>query len=254
MSKLSLTYPTVGQKDSTEEPKVTTALQAVETFLNGQKIESTDNIKPGGIEEASLSAPVQTLLNTKSAAALSLVKKNEATFTIASGELVQMEKEASEVKLPAATLNRIVGIWCSAKTITVKAAVAGTIFGDFIEGATTITLMKTQHVLLQADGTNWDILAGEPKRTETYGALTSRSAAEYETAGLTPSTTRPTWVTLSMRILVGQTVKVTVGGVLMAEATAISEQGSTFPVFVPPGQVLKISPATTTVYTSYLTL
>jgi hypothetical protein len=167
-----------------------------------------------------LSAAVQTLLNTKSAFALSLVKKNEASFSIATGEIVVMEKEASEVKLPAATLNRIVAVICAnaITSITVKAPAIETIFGaGFVKKATTITLTSNQVVVLEADGTNWNIIAGEPKREQAYGA---ESAAITESENQTPSTTRPTLVIGSVA-LKEASCTLTIGGVnvLVAKAT-----------------------------------
>ncbi len=198
MTKLSIVNAEVGSKDTVAEPRVTNALKAIEEFINGKELDGATNIKAASIEEGNLTAAVTTLLNAKSAFALSLVKKNEASFSIASGELVLMEKEASEVKLPAATLNRIVGIICANAIvkITVKAPVVQTIFGQFLEKETTITLARNQTVILEADGTNWWIIAGEPKREQLYTVPIAYSKAQAE-AGVEPSPLRPTFVTLS---------------------------------------------------------
>ncbi len=247
MTKLSLVNAEVGSKDTVAEPRVTNALTKIEEFINGKELDGATNIKAASIEEANLTAALVTLINTKSAFALTNVKKNEATFTIASGEFVLMEKEGSEVKLPTATANRIVGIYCvgAAKSITVKAPVVKTITGDFIEEQTTITLTSIQHVILQADGTNWRIIAGEPKREQTYGVETIREhEVEYEASAI-----RPTLVIFSAP---EAAAVIRVGGVAIAE---IPTNGSTS-FICPPGVKYKVttSPVLKKYKTSYLTL
>lgn len=220
MSKLSLVIPTVGIKNTVACPEVDTALSTIQTWANGE-VEGTNNIKAEGVIEANLDSATKTLLNTKSFAALTFNAQNVATFTAATGELVLMEKEASVLTLPAATANRIVGVMAgnSANSITVKAAAVKTIFGDFIAEATEITLAKLQHVILQATGTAWLIIAGEPKREQKYEAEKAIVAAET----VTPSATRPAFVATT-----GSTAWEVGGKVVI---------GSSF--FVPPGQTLK---------------
>ncbi len=195
MSKLSYVIPSTGQKNTVAEPAVDTALTSIQTWANGEI--GTGNIEAGTVTEAMLAAAVQTLLNVKSAGSLTVVKKNEASFSVATGEWVIMEKESSEVKLPAASANRILAVTCAngINAITIKAPVAKTIFGDFLVEETTIVLGKNQHVLLQADGTNWNILAGEPRRTRTMNGPITYTQAEAE-AGVELNAARACLVTV----------------------------------------------------------
>lgn len=111
--------------------------------------------------------------------------------TAKSGELVKATGSIT-VTLPEASVNATVGVLANGHAVTVKAP-AGDIYGDFVEGVTSINLIGYQHVVLQSDGTNWFIIAGEPKR-EQVAVGKDFSKAELE-AGVTPSTTRPALVT-----------------------------------------------------------
>lgn len=215
MSKLTIPAPVVGEKVTAAEPKVGTDITTIETWANGE-IDST-NIKAEGITEADLDAATKTLLNSKSFAALTLVKKNEAAFTAASGELVLMEKEASVLTLPEPTAGRIIGAYCASTITSIKVKptkVATKVFGDFLGsgGAAEITLTGSQHVILQAEGSNWLILAGEPKREAAYTTHGLVTAGEDQT----PSATRPVMV--------------------VATVTSESAQKSTVTFPVSPGQ------------------
>ncbi len=161
MTKLTLVVPTVGEFNTIAEPKVDTCFTEIQSFINGKNLDGTDNIKAEGVEEANLTEAVQIKLNQKSAG-LELVKQNGST-TGESGKLYYMEKAASTLTLPAATSGRQVGIFAAAEGVKVKTA-AGAIFGDFLPalGAAEITLVLNQHVILEATGTNWIVVAGKP--------------------------------------------------------------------------------------------
>lgn len=193
MTKLTVTKPEVGQKNTTEEPKVGNALTALELWANGEI--DTFNLKNEGIEEADLAAAVKTLLNAK-VSGLSYIAKNEATFTAATGELVAMEKANSVLTLPEPTVNRVVGVVGAAfgGQIKVKPTkVATKIFGSSLSeaGAAEVALTGGQLVIFYATGTNW-FIPGEPKHEQFFGVQTSRiSGTEYE-----PSASRPVYVVL----------------------------------------------------------
>ncbi len=193
MTNITLSPPIVGQKNTSEEPKVGTALKAIEQYLNQTVLGTgigTGNIVKESVTEEKLSAAVQTLLN-KAAAGLILTKQAGST-TGSSGNLYLMETNATTLTLPAATSGRQVGIICKTAIAEVKLKATGVkIFGDFLAaaGVETITLVENQHVTVGADGTNWWIIAGESKREQKY-ATTSLSRAEAET-GVTPSLARP---------------------------------------------------------------
>lgn len=226
MTKLSLTKPETGKLNTVEEPKVATAFTAIETVVNGE-LEGTNNIKAEGVTEANLTAAVQTLLNAKSFAAMTVNVKSAAAVTAASGELVIMQKDASVLTLPEPTANRIVGAVCSSPAVTIKVApakAATKVYGGFVELASNLTLTTWQIVVLEGDGTNWAIISGEPKREQTYGAETTSVKGVAE-AGVEPSATRPAYVVLSTAGVVE------VGGVKVASPGATGSTG----YYIPPG-------------------
>lgn len=128
-----------------------------------------------------------------------------SSLTAAPGELAKCTG-AITVTLPEPTANAMVGVLANNHEVKVAAGEA-LIYGDFIEGATPITLVGYQHVVLVSDGTNWFIVAGEPKRTATYAAVERKEGESW-----TPSATRPAFlvfkaesggaVTLEVRIKV----------------------------------------------------
>src|ERR1700685_261323 len=131
MTRLTITPPSIGEKNVVAEPKVDVALKEVEAWANGNV--GAVNIGEGVLTEAMLSTAVQTLLNTKSFAALTYIAKNEASYTASSGQLVLMEKASSILTLPTPTANRIVGVYSSNSGVKVRTAAGGQyIFGDFV--------------------------------------------------------------------------------------------------------------------------
>jgi hypothetical protein len=123
------------------------------------------------------------------------------------GELLKMTATAT-VTLPAASVNAIVGVICASGETTIKMTGAK-IFGDFITGAESIKLLLNQHVILQSDGTNWYIIAGEPKRQNVYEAgITVTAEVEHEV-----SSTRDGLVTLSLAWEGKTNIEILVGGV-----------------------------------------
>ncbi len=196
MTSISLPPPIVGQKNTSEEPKVGTALTTIEQYLNqtvpGTGI-GTANIVNAAVTEEKLSAAVQVLLN-KAAAGLTLVKQAGST-TGSSGNLYLMETNATTLTLPAATSGRMVGVITKNAIEESKMKATGVkIFGDFLAaaGVETITMAENQHVIVEADGTNWWIISGEPRREQAFATKTI-TTAEAEAGGATtnPSKVRP---------------------------------------------------------------
>jgi hypothetical protein len=111
-----------------------------------------------------------------------------ASFTAKAGELVKCNG-AITVTLPAPALNGALGVLANNHTIEITAG-AAKIFGDFFEG-TACKLLGLQHIVLQSDGTNWYIVAGEPKRESKYEALKEQaeveSVVEKEVSGSRPA-------------------------------------------------------------------
>lgn len=134
------------------------------------------------------------------------------SYSAKSGDFVEATGSGSTITVPV-TANALTFVACAATgELTVKAA-SGVIVGDFTNAAS-CKLLPNQHLLLIGDGTNARIIAGEPKREQTYSALVNRTAGtEYE-----PSATRETWVSLTFETTATEW-KVIVGGVIIAQGT-----------------------------------
>ncbi len=219
MTNITLAPPIVGEKNTTAEPKVGTAIKAVEEFINGKKIDGTSNIKAEGLTEENLNSE----LKTKLAATLTGVKLKVVTVSTeaATGEMIGIGKSAITITLPAATLNREVVVYAGAGfSGKVKCTAPAKMYGDYTNAAGEVELFSLQHITVQADGTNWIIKAGGPKRTQLY--VTKKfTKAELE-AGITLNASRPVFLAKSEGIT-------TIGGAAAAVTTA----------FVPEGQVVK---------------
>lgn len=224
MSKVTLTLPSVGELDTAAEPKVTTALKALEEFLNGAKIESTDNIKAEGITEASLSPAIKTKLGG-SFVGLAVSEKT-ANFEGEAGKLYKVAK-ACTATLPAATSGRTIGIVnaTSAEAVKVSAKAGKQIIGGFFEGEVA-ELLAHQAIIVEADGSNWYIIAGEPKREQKYEAAKAFTNAELK-AGIEVSATRLAFVYIFTSAL----TTIEVDGVSVAV-----QNGNALPYIIPAGK------------------
>jgi hypothetical protein len=222
MTKLTLAVPSVGEKVTVAEPKVDTCFTTIQTWANGE-IDST-NLKAEGIEESKLAKGLVEKLGG-TIFGLLYEQKNES-FEAANGKLYEQIKSAATVTLPAATAGRTIGIFVGAGTGCKVTASAGKIYGDFVTGATTVELSLYQHIIVEGNGSNWLIIAGEPKLETTY-TNKSFSKAEAE-AGVEPSATRRAQVSIVGTTEAGT---VNVGGKLAGYfATSAS-----CAVLVPPG-------------------
>ncbi len=243
MTNITLLPPIVGSKNTTEEPKVGTAIKAIEQYLNQTVVGTgigTENVIKESITEEKLSAAVQVLLNQK-AAGLEL-KKQAGSTTGASGVIYLMETNATTLTLPAATSSRQVGIICKNTVAAVALKATGVkIFGDFLAaaGVEVINIAENQHVVVEADGTNWWIISGEPKREQLYSARVASVAGE----GHTPNTVRPVEVVLTHKVSEGGIGSLVVAGKEIM--TAVIGAGAAYVSFIcPPGGVWKASEAT----------
>lgn len=240
MAKLTLARPTVGEKNVVAEPKVDTALANIETWANGEV--GTGNIEAGSVTEGMLVTAVQEKLG---GTIFGLAHKASAiSASVANGELLEMTGATTTATLPAATKGRVCGVYAAAAGIKVKTA-AGVIAGDFITGQATIQLELNQHVVLEAEGTNWRIIAGEPKREQLYSGLTLHTKVEME-AGVEISATRPAMASVRIEGAFAGTESVSVGG-RIAAIVAKAEAGSnpsTATVYVPPGQKVVVGRVT----------
>lgn len=203
--------PELQEPSKTADPRTRNALVALAAFLNGSI--GSFNIENGSLTEEDLSTAVKTLLNQKSAG-LTFVLSG-ISLTAKAGEFIDMTTTGTTVTLPAVVASAQVGVFCGGTATSCKVSAAGgaKIYGDFVNAATTITLTEHQHVTLQSDGTNWFIIAGEPKREGAYGIRTKRTTGtEYE-----PSATRPALVILEVTSAAAFSVLVTCGGVIIGE-------------------------------------
>jgi hypothetical protein len=171
---------------------------------------------------------------------LSIVAR-AGSFEAKSGELV-MPNASITVTLPAPVLNAIVGVSTYTGATIIKQHSTDLIQGDFVSGVASVTLTAFQHVILQADGNNWNITAGEPKREQTYSAQVERTmGTEYEA-----SATRPAMVVVRANVA----VLILVGGVEIGETAG--QQGMSF--ILNPGQKWKATGGAGKVFSSYLLL
>lgn len=165
---------------------------------------SAGEVKAGATDFEELAVKVDTVLKEH----VLIYKNRAASYEAKTGELGFQESTGKTVTLPsAATANQIIGVFAGtgveAKITTTGGAF---IFGDFLKAETaTITLTEFQHVILQSGGGEWFIIAGEPKREQEYGIVTTYTKAEAEEAH-TPSTTRPTRVLLSSAVACSLTI------------------------------------------------
>jgi hypothetical protein len=239
MAKLTITPPSTGEKDSVAEPKVGTALKAIETWANGEV--GTSNIAAGNVTEAMLATAVQEKLTSLTGI---VYATSAVSLEGVSGKLYKMTVGATTLTLPAPTVNRLIGVY-SSNGCKVTAS-SGKIYGDFISpGQTTVELSSDQHLLVFADGSNWLIIAGEAKREQTYGAQVARvKNTLYE-----PSASRPTLVVLE--VATGGPAEILVGGVVIALEAKI---GSINTFICPAGVKWELKAATVSGNSSYLTL
>jgi hypothetical protein len=143
-----------------------------------------------------------------------------------------MEENASTLTLPAATLNRFIGVICNTGVKEVKlTASAGKIFSRLHPaGATTVVVTESSAILVEADGTNWWAMAPTEKPEDAYSALTERAAGTL----FEPSATRPVHVLLQVKakkINEPIIVAVSAGGVILATVAAGSTTGESIPRF-----------------------
>lgn len=209
--------PELQEPSKTADPHTRNALVALAAFLNGSI--GSFNIENGSLTEEDLSTAVKTLLNQKSAG-LTFVLSG-ISLTAKAGEFIDMTTTGTTVTLPAVVASAQVGVFCGGTATSCKVSAAGgaKIYGDFVNAATTITLTEHQHVTLQSDGTNWFIIAGEPKRETAWEAQVTRA---NETL-YTPSASRETEVLVELfGGSGGSQAEIYVGGTKIAFLTAAS--------------------------------
>lgn len=152
---------------------------------------ATGKVSLGATDFKELAERIAKLMGEKWAT----IKAYAGPGTLKTGELALQGKSGETFTLPAAgTANQLIGIANTTSSGNCKVTTSGgaTIYGDFVINQATITLVGYQHVTLQSDGTNWLIVAGEPKREQVYSTK-SYTQAEWA-AGIVFSTARPVQV------------------------------------------------------------
>ncbi len=234
MTNITLAPPIVGEKNTTAEPKVGTAIKAVEEFLNSNKLDGTSNIKAEGVKESNLELALQEKLSAVLTGVK--IKSTGVSAEAATGEMVVATAGGITITLPsAATINREVVVYNTGGTaIKVKCAASQFIHGDFLStaGEAEVELLQEQHITVQSNGsTSWFIKAGEPKRTQVWiNKAFTKVEAE---AGVTPSTRRPAYVLFEQTM-----TALTIGGVTVAQNKGM--------FYVPAGQAWKATVASGT--------
>lgn len=183
------------------------------------------------------------------------IAEHAVSFAAAEGEMVKATATLT-VTLPAPAADATVGVICAAGETTIKMTGAK-IFGDFITGAEQIKLLINQHVVLQSDGTNWYIVAGEAKREQTYSG---EKLTVGELAQQMPNETRPSLVTVtawmpsagSAAITVGPTANFFVGEVVAGSTGGSTKHTITF--LVPAGHKWKWTGVVTKLDAHWITL
>jgi hypothetical protein len=218
-----------------------TATYAIKYPIAGDEVRvaPTEVFQPGAEK-------IDTVLKEK----ILIFKPRAASYEAKSGELGEQSSAGATTTLPlAATANQIIGVFCTATSCKITTSGGAFIVGDFITIASKtaiITLTEGQHVVLQSGGTNWAIIAGEPKREQKYVTKTF-TKAEGE-AGVTPSATRPAVVSVTAGG--GEFTEGTVGAVQIMETGAGGIKNLFFEV--PPGQAWKITTSGVNFFSSTL--
>jgi hypothetical protein len=201
---------------------------------------ATGKVSSGATNIKELAERTTTIFKEK----VLIVKAYSSGATLKSGELAVQGKTGETFTLPAATTaNQIIGVF-SGLGITTKVTTSGgaSIVGDFVNGAT-ITLTSLQHVILVSEGTNWFIIAGEPKRTNAYSAIETFGpyTSGQKLTWTNPSASREAWVNLTVgcnaTTSFGVNAQVRVGGVhvgdFFSSENAHSVAGGTSVVLAP---------------------
>lgn len=186
------------------------------TFLKAKIASATDKVQkyPAEVDKPR----TETIDKYLEERTLSL-KEHTTGFTAATGELVKCTKTLT-VALPAPALNATIAVFNApavSTEVTTITAGANKIFGDFINGESSIKLTQNQHVELRSDGSNWFINDGEAKREQAYAAPVARASGEE----LEPSATRETLVKIICPLKEGTAV-VSVGGKTVGEWSGVT--------------------------------
>jgi hypothetical protein len=182
-----------------------------------------------------------------------VIRFSTISTTVKPGELVVLEATGITATLSTQAVGCRFGVFCgvNASSVKVKGA-SGDIYGDFVNGASSVTLTTFQHIELITEGINSLIVAGEPKREQTYSAQVERTnETEYE-----PSPSRPVQVVVEMIPTNEAELTLFVGGVKIGEIGSIKTNRSVCLSFiVPPGVKWKGLVSGTLVFkSSYLLL
>lgn len=131
------------------------------------------------------------------------IKSTATGITAKTGEVVEATANLTVTLPSASTANQIIAVFATGLATAVKITTSGGAFidGDFVPiNTATVTLAFGQHLTLQANGTNWLIVAGSASR-QSFGAITAGgaiaeaggSSADFSVAKISPGHFRLTW-------------------------------------------------------------
>jgi hypothetical protein len=140
MSLLSLVLPTIGQPDSTEDPKVNNAFAAIVNWANG-------SIDQSNISSAKGLSPLHWT-------------SQSSNYSASNGDLVEATAGIT-VTLPAPVINTLVGVWASSQLVNVTAS-SGLIYAPGWVGVASIPVRFGGGLVVQGAGTNWVTIGGVP--------------------------------------------------------------------------------------------
>ena len=182
--------------------------------------EATDEVKVYPAEGQAIAERISAIFKEK----VPIYKAYAGPATLKTGEWADQGKTGETFTMPAVgTANQY--IITSSTVAEAKLTTAAKFVGGGLSSSTAI-LTTGMVAVWMSDGTNWRLLAGEVKREQKY--VTTEATKAAAEAGVTPSATRPAFVSLSTG---GTTMdEVTIGGVF----NRVGEK--TYSFYCPAGQ------------------
>ncbi len=180
MGEISLQSPIVGLPNSTEDPKITSDFNTLQTLLNGN-VDTANLNDAAGVLVTQLDAKARGLVVSPTAGSATLVDRQLAVYT---------GSTAATFVLPSPALNVQVGVFVGgpltgAQQLTVTTP-TGIIAGKGVATASIGLGFPNAFVRLHGDGTNYMIAGGA--RDTGWVALTGGiTAGVFPSGGYTPA-------------------------------------------------------------------
>lgn len=154
MTTLSYTVPVAGSTlNAIADPQVSTALNTILTWANGN------------VDTTNLSATAAILRSQLAGGSGNLIYQAISTNTSATdGHVYQVTAAGVTVTLPSPSTNATIGVFNGSGTAaspTTVTASSGNIVGSGVSASSISLGISGAHVMLQANGSNWLIVAGQ---------------------------------------------------------------------------------------------